>query len=301
MRQTIMFPFREPTASTPLPSPAERPGAAWAGYDAFMLAFSLIAIGMLVIGVAIEIGPANRSLLAYADTAVCVVFLVDFAVSLARAENRWRYLATWGWLDLLSSIPVVDAARWGRAVRIARALRVIRGVKATHMIAAMLFRQRALGAVLAGALVAMLAIFGSSFAILALEGPQGGNIKTADDAVWWAVCTVTTVGYGDLYPVTWEGRVVAFLLMVTGASTFGTLAGVLAGWFIDPRDASARPESAREELALVRAELASLRLLLESRRDWSQGIDAHDRPADDPLSGKRAAHPPSPQRHPRAA
>jgi voltage-gated potassium channel len=198
----------------------------WAGYDALMLGFSLLAIGMLVVGVAVELGPSSRSILAYADTAVCLVFLTDFVVSLMRAENRWRYMLSWGWLDLISAIPVFDSVRWGRAARVVRVLRVIRGVKA----------------------------------ILAFEEGGSGSIKTADDAVWWAICTVTTVGYGDYYPVTWEGRVVAFFLMITGAATFGALAGLLASWFMGTEDAADK-----DELREVREELACLRLLLESR------------------------------------
>lgn len=263
----------------------------WAGYDIFMLVFSLIAIGMLVIGVAVELGPSSRSILAYADTVVCVVFLVDFVVSLARAENRWRYLVTWGWLDLISSIPAIDSARWGRGGRIVRVLRVIRGVRATHLIASMLFRQRALGAVLAGAFVSILMIFASSFAILAFEEAGGGNIKTADDAVWWAVCTVTTVGYGDLYPITWEGRVVAFFLMVTGASTFGTLAGVLAGWFIDVRE-----ESSQGDLAGVREELAALRKILEARDEPDRLTDPTR--SKNPIDPAAARHPRTPAASP---
>lgn len=246
---------REEDAGQPLPLTHER----WAGYDALMLAFSLLAIGMLVVGVAVELGPSSRSILAYADTAVCLVFLIDFVVSLVRAEDRWKYMRSWGWLDLLSSIPVFDSARWGRAARIVRILRVIRGIRATRMIASMLFQQRALNAVMAGAFVAILAIFASSFAILAFEAGSGGTIKTADEAVWWAICTVTTVGYGDYYPVTWEGRVVAFFLMITGAATFGALAGLLASWFMGTEEAAEQ-----RELREVRRELAVVRQLLEA-------------------------------------
>jgi voltage-gated potassium channel len=124
----------------------------------------------------------------------------------------------------------------------------------------MLFQQRALNAVMAGAFVAILAIFASSFAILTFEAGGNGTIKTADEAVWWAICTVTTVGYGDYYPVTWEGRLVAFFLMITGAATFGALAGLLASWFIGTEDAAEN-----SELQQVREELAAVRLLLEER------------------------------------
>jgi voltage-gated potassium channel len=250
-------------AARPASKGCEEPVTAaerWAGYDALMLGFSLLAIGMLVVGVAVELGPSSRSILAYADTAVCLVFLTDFIVSLMRAENRWQYMVRWGWLDLISSIPVLDAARLGRAARVVRILRVIRGVKATRMIAAMLFQQRALNAVMAGAFVAILAIFASSFAILSFEENANGTIKNADDAVWWAICTVTTVGYGDYYPVTWEGRIVAFFLMITGAATFGALAGLLASWFMGTEDAADNAE-----LRQVRQELAAVRVLLEER------------------------------------
>ena len=79
----------------------------WAGYNALILLVSLIAIGMLTIGVVGELTPSARSLLAYADLVVCGVFLVDFVVSLAQAKNRWTYFFTWGWIDLLSSIPIL--------------------------------------------------------------------------------------------------------------------------------------------------------------------------------------------------
>jgi voltage-gated potassium channel len=58
------------------------------------------------------------------------------------------------------------------------------------------------------------------------------SIKTAEDAIWWALVTVTTVGYGDKLPVTTEGRIIAAFLMVTGVSLFGTFTGFIAAWFI---------------------------------------------------------------------
>ena len=231
----------------------------WAGYNAVILLMSLIAIGMLAVGVIVELTPSARSLLAYADLTVCVVFLIDFVVSLVRAENRWRYLATWGWIDLLSSIPALDIMRWGRAARVVRILRVIRGIKATRFLASLVFQNRARNALLGGSFVAVTVIFFSSFAILHFEGGAGGNITSAEDAVWWAICTVTTVGYGDLYPISWEGRVVAFMLMVTGASSFGALSGLIAGSFVQNED------DHQDELRDLTAEVASLRQLLEMR------------------------------------
>jgi len=57
------------------------------------------------------------------------------------------------------------------------------------------------------------------------------NIKTAGDAIWWSVATITTVGYGDVYPVTTEGRTLAMILMISGIGLFGILSGLAASFF----------------------------------------------------------------------
>ena len=78
---------------------------------------------------------STRTILTYADDGVCVLFLADFLYNVATAKDRWRYLYTWGWIDLLSSIPSVDALRWGRTARAMRILRVLRGVKSARVMA----------------------------------------------------------------------------------------------------------------------------------------------------------------------
>ena len=77
------------------------------------------------------------------------------------------------------------------------------------------------------------------------------NIKTANDAIWWSVTTITTVGYGDKYPLTMEGRVIAMVLMLSGVGLFGTLSGLVASFFLGARgDESAE---LKEILARLRA------------------------------------------------
>ena len=61
------------------------------------------------------------------------------------------------------------------------------------------------------------------------------NIKTAEDAIWWAWVTITTVGYGDKYPVTTEGRIIASFLMTAGVGLFGTFTGFIASWFLEKK------------------------------------------------------------------
>ena len=222
-------------------------------YQLGMLALSFYAIAALAAETAIRLDPQVRSVLDYADYAVCVLFLIDFAVSLWHSPNRRRYFFTWGWLDLLSSIPALSAARWGRVARVVRIFRVLRGVKATKLITSAVLSRRAHNAFLAAALLALLLVVFCSVAVLHFETAPESNIRTADDAVWWAFVTVTTVGYGDRYPVTPEGRFVAAILMCAGVGLFGTFSGFLAAWFLDEKSGS------HSEVALLRAEIAALR------------------------------------------
>lgn len=229
-------------------------------YQLFMLALCSYTLLSLAGQVALRPVGETRQILDYADNAVCVVFLSDFILSLFRAPNRWRYFYTWGWLDLLSSIPMLDAARWGRAARVARIFRVLRGVRATRVLAAMVLEKRAQSTFLATALIALLLLVASSVSILQVETAPDSNIKTAEDALWWALTTMTTVGYGDRYPVTSEGRIVAGVLMCAGVGLFGMLSGLLTAWFVAPA-----AQQDHQEIADLTAEVRRLALIIEGR------------------------------------
>jgi voltage-gated potassium channel len=171
---------------------------------------------------------------------------------------------TWGWLDLVSSIPMIDGTRWGRAARIVRVLRVLRGLRATKLLAGLVLRRRGESAFLAVSLVALLLIVFCSIAVLHFETDPESNIKTAEDALWWAFATITTVGYGDCYPVTWEGRLIATILMCAGVGLFGTFSGFLAAWFIGS-EAADGSSHVSDDLRELREEVAALRRTLEQR------------------------------------
>ncbi len=94
-------------------------------------------------------------------------------------------------------------------------------------------------------LIAILVLEFGSLAILAAEhsSPEA-NITTASDALWYIVVTMSTVGYGDQYPVTQLGRVFGVLIIVVGVGVFGTLTGFLANAFLSPADAHDAAEEA---------------------------------------------------------
>lgn len=247
---------------------AESQERSHAPYLVFMLALSIYAVGALAFVTFFKVPPATRKVIEYADTAVCVLFFIDFLITLGRSPNRSRYLLTWGWLDLLSSIPAVDPLRLGRAVRILHILRVLRGIRATKVLSEFILYRRAQSAFLAALLISLLLVVLSASAVLLFETSSEANIRTPEEAVWWAIVTVTTVGYGDKYPLSTEGRLIATLLMTAGVGLFGTFSGFIAAWFLES------PARHSAELESIRALEQQIRELREEVRAAQNGVDS---------------------------
>jgi len=175
---------------------------------------------------------------------------MDFVAALITAPNKWHYFKTWGWLDLISSIPAIPLFRCGRIVRLIRVIRIIRSVKATRLVASTFFAKKGENTLLGMVLVTLILIVTCSATVLHFERLGEGNILTADDALWWSVATVTTVGYGDKYPITVEGRFVAGLLMVAGVGLFGLFSGFIASWILGED-----PNAGNEDVASIASRL----------------------------------------------
>ena len=227
-------------------------------FDFLILGLSIYALAALAFESMVVLEPSTVAVLAWADTAVCVVFLIDFGYRFARAENRWHYMATWGWLDLISSIPTIPVFRLGRIARVFRILRLLRGVRATKVIAGLILERRAEGAFLAVCLVSLLITISGAIGILRVETVPNANIKGPADALWWAIAMMTTVGSTDHFPVTTTGHAIGALLMIAGVCFFGTLSGFIASWFLAPTN-----RQRESEVASLRRELAEIRTMLE--------------------------------------
>lgn len=215
-------------------------------FQLIILTLSLFVLGLLVVELTVDLPAESVRVLRWIDNLVCGLFFIDFAVRFRRAESKWRFMK-WGWIDLLASIPEVAALRWGRLFRVFRILRMMRAVKSLRLIFDMLFtHNRASGGVASVGTIAFLVLALSASGILLVERGPEANIRTAEDAVWWSITTITTVGYGDKYPVTLAGRMIAAALMFTGVGLFGTLSGVIASFFLGDNKAKAA-EAAKQD------------------------------------------------------
>ena len=146
-----------------------------------------------------------------------------------------------GWADLLASLPV-QQVKVLRVFRLVRVFRLLRAYGAKN-IARSLLQDRAGSALLTLLLMGILVLEFGSLEILHVEqGATGANITTASDALWYTIVTISTVGYGDRYPVTNEGRIVGSLIIVIGVGIFGTFTGYLANLFLSPSRKSAGPQ-----------------------------------------------------------
>ena len=174
-------------------------------------------------------------LLNYVDNFICIIFLVDFGIRFKNANNKLVFMK-WGWIDLVASIPFLDIFRAGRLLRLIRLLRIFRALKSTKSIFEHINRNKKQSALTSVALLSFVVVIFSSIAILEFENEVNSNIKTAEDAIWWSYVTITTVGYGDKFPITTEGRIIGAILMTTGVGIFGTFTALVSSWFIQNKD-----------------------------------------------------------------
>lgn len=226
-------------------------------FQLIILVLSFVALGVLAAELVLTVHPEVQRLFRWIDNLICVFFLLDFVARYRRAESKLEFMK-WGWIDLLASIPEVSALRWGRLFRVFRILRLILVLRSLREFFRIVFVSRTRGGVASVFAITFLVLTLASTGILYCERAPGSNIRTAEDALWWSMTTVTTVGYGDKFPVTTPGRILAACLMVTGVGLFGTLSGVIASFFLGSTAPSSNDTTAGE-LRALRAEIEALR------------------------------------------
>ena len=208
-----------------------------AGYEAFMILVSLLSIVNTVIVLAWELlgleGTPALQVLLVMELILSPVFLADFLYRLLTAPSRAGYfLRRWGWADLLAVVPGLGIFRLFRVVRVTRLLRE----RGSDAFVADIIMGRATAVFLFTMFLVIVVVELAGTTIFLVESRDpGANIRSASDAIWWGLVTITTVGYGDRYPVTGEGRIIGVLLLFAGIGLFSVLTGFIANAFLAPR------------------------------------------------------------------
>lgn len=207
--------------------------------------------------------PDARVACRWVNVAVWALFAFDYGVRLVTADRRGRFVRK-NWLDLVTlALPML------------RPLQALLVLGALNMLA-----KRGAGFV-RGRVVASvgLAVTAVSFvaALAMLDAERSNpdaNIRDFGDAAWWAAVTIPTVGYGDRYPTTTEGRFIAAGLMLTGIALLGVITAAIASWFVEKMsEVSAGHQETQEDLALLLAEVRALREELHRRDGGRVGIN----------------------------
>jgi voltage-gated potassium channel len=240
-----------------------------------MLVLSLAIIPLLIAPLVADLSQSTESVLFAVDWMIWALFAAEYGVRLYLAPDKRRFVRA-NVIDLV--VVVIPFLRPLRVVRSARMLRLLRAAR----VGAVLFRAvAALRAVLTRhklqytLLVATVvtAIAGLLVAVVERDAPDG-NIESIGDGLWWAITTVTTVGYGDRFPTSGIGRGAAVILMLVGVGLFGLLAASLASFLVDRDRGSDQPADPAVREILERLERIERQLEMTSNRASTEGFEA---------------------------
>lgn len=259
-------------------------------YTIFILVLTIVSLTIMVIQVLLQTGTPTWGLANAYDNFICGIFLIDFAMHMmATPRKRDYFIGERGYLDLLGSIPnfglgVFQYAALLRLFRLSRLFRLRRLMNPENraLLKKEILENRGSYALfITLMLVAVVLMFASIFVLFFESKSPDANITTGGNALWWAVVTITTVGYGDRYPVTPGGRITAVFVMFSGVGIIGALASILASILVpqpkakeEEENPAAPPPAVEQELVAVKNELSALRALLEKKQTVSQDGDA---------------------------
>lgn len=234
-------------------------------YELFISAVTILSLVNIVLFFFVK----NEAFLITLETInflISGLFFIDFLRLFITARNKRQYFfRDYGWADLLASLPYTVSSIL-RIFRLIKTLRVVRRDGFQTIIRGF-NKDIASAAVLLVLFIIILLLEFGSVGILFLEmNATGANITTASDAMWWVIVTIATVGYGDQYPVTNNGRIFASFVMIVGVGLFGVVTGFLANKFLPQSKNNDAPEETTTSLEQVQQELQEIKALLAEQQ-----------------------------------
>ena len=236
-----------------------------------MLLLALIWVAIFVIPDVVDLSPDVSDMLDGVGWILWGIFVFETVAKTYLAPDRMAYLRS-HWFELITIL-----VPYLRPLRVAVAALLL-WEEARITIRHRTFSFIGLASVLVVGLAAI-AIYGAE------RGADGATIQSPADALWWAMATITTVGYGDVYPKTPIGRAIAVFLMLAGISLFSLLTARVAAFFVqsdDDKAMEARQEEMLERLRLLELQNAQIQAMLAARLPVSSGTEPVAAPAEAP-------------------
>lgn len=206
-------------------------------FDLVLLILILFSVALVFLESVHEVRLKHGDALRKAELAISLLFTVEYAVRIWISERRWAYIASfYGLVDLLAIIPTwvslfvpgSQALAVVRALRLTRVFRVLRMLpyvsEARHLLLA-LYASRHRIIVFMLAVLAMVTLFG---AIMYVVEPKHAGFTSVPRSIYWAIVTLTTVGYGDIAPVTPLGQAIAAAIMILGYAIIAIPTGIVS-------------------------------------------------------------------------
>ncbi|MGH7703635.1 MAG: potassium channel family protein [Gemmatimonadales bacterium] len=234
-----------------------------------LLILALTMVPLLLAPLVFEFPSGVESTFTGVEWFIWAAFAFEYAVRLGLTSQRWSFVRReWAAL-LIIALPFLRPLRIVRSARALRVLRLLRLVGALGTVGSGIRRLMVRHRLHYALAVTGLVVLGAAALALGLEDGHGGSIDSFGDALWWATTTVTTVGYGDMFPVTPGGRGIAVFLMITGIALFGVLTANVAAFFIEEqKDDDAQPKPALDQATAdeILKRLAAMETLLAADR-----------------------------------
>lgn len=216
------------------------------GTIAFLILFSVVSFSLETLP---GLSPSFLAALEYSEIFIVAVFTAEYSWRLYRAESRIGFATSfYGLVDLLAILPFYLMLAFDlRALRLLRMLRLLRILKLARYNAALSRMKQALIQAKEELVISVVAlgivIYLAAFGIYQLEhAAQPEKFVTIVDALWWAVSTVTTVGYGDIYPITAGGRFLTFVILIVSLGLVAVPTGIFASALFSVRASPKAPE-----------------------------------------------------------
>ena len=206
-------------------------------FDVWLIVFILLSVSAVLLDSVDWIHQKYGTYLYIAEWFFTIVFTIEYGLRLWCIQNTWLYARSfYGIVDLLGIIPTylslwfagtqyLLVIRVLRVLRVFRVLRMVRYVGEAELISQALLASRRKITVFVASVLALTVVFGSLMYLV--EGGQDGNFASIPDSIYWAVTTMTTVGYGDIVPQTPLGRTLATVIMIMGYGIIAVPTGIV--------------------------------------------------------------------------